>query len=273
VTANAAASCELRRRHLGNARRIVLKVGSSLLADSPIGQPAAIADELARLDAEIEVLIVSSGAIALGLPVLGLEQRPDNLPMLQAAAAIGQSSLVQNWKHAFAVHGRHIAQVLLTDDGLKDSKRFANAQNALGALLRSRIIPIINENDTVSTREISFGDNDELAALVGQLVGADLLLIYTDVNGLHDADPAQGGKRISVVSDIEAQARPVATSASASGLGRGGMASKILSAERATSVGIPTLIVPGSERHILTRALACEDVGTLFVPEEALSVR
>lgn len=257
---------ELRRRYLGGAKRVVLKVGSSLLAESPIGQPAAIADELARLDERIELVVVSSGAIALGLPALGLKERPDDLPRLQAAAAIGQRRLVQNWEHAFDVHNRHIAQLLLTNGIINRPDRYANAQNALAALIESRIIPVINENDTVATDEITFGDNDELAALVCKIVNADVLLIYTDVNGLHDSDPAKGGSRIPFVSDIESQARPYASSDSASGLGRGGMASKVNSAAKATGYGVPTVIVPGRERNILTRTLDCEDVGTLFVP-------
>ncbi len=263
----ASANIEARRRCLGQAKRIVIKVGSSLLAESPIGQPAAIADELARLDPSIELIVVSSGAIALGLPIMGIDRRPKELPLLQAAAAIGQSRLVQNWEHAFGVHQRHIAQILLTGDGLNHPERFANAQNALAALLKSRIIPIVNENDTVATTEITFGDNDELAALVCNLVSADALLIYTDVNGLHDADPAKGGKRIPIVTDIETQARPFASSESSSGLGQGGMASKVISAERAAGFCVPTLILPGRERNILSRALAGEDVGTLFVPK------
>ncbi len=258
----------LRETYLRNAKRIVLKVGSSLLAESPIGQPAAIADEIAKLSsAGLEVVIVSSGAIAMGLPALGLKNRPAELPLLQAAAAIGQNRLLQNWEHAFSVHRRHIAQILLTNDGLNIRHRFQNASNALQALLEAKIIPIINENDTVATDEITFGDNDELAALVCNLVQADALLIYTDVNGLHDASPSEGGVRIPVVTDIDAQARPAASSDSGSGLGRGGMASKVLSAERAACFGVPTLVLPGSERFVLQRSLNCEDIGTLFVPQ------
>lgn len=257
-----------RIQHLSSAKRIVLKVGSSLLAASPAGQPAAIADEIAMLqDQGIETVIVSSGAIALGLPGLGLKKRPTDLPSLQAAAAIGQSRLLQNWEHAFAAHQLRIAQILLTHDDVSSRTRFLNARHALSALLAAGVVPIVNENDTVAIDEIRYGDNDQLAALVCNLISADALIIYTDVDGLHDADPRQGGVRIPLITDIEEQASPVASTSSASGLGSGGMASKVAAAKNAASFGVPTVVVPGARRGILLSTLTGQDVGTLFVPK------
>lgn len=258
---------ELRAHYLGGARRIVIKIGSSLLAAAPVGQPAAIADELASLrERNIEAVIVTSGAIALGFGVLGFNKRPTDLPSLQAAAAVGQSRLMRNWEHAFAAHGRHIAQILLTHDDFSSRARFLNARHALRALLDHGICPVINENDTVAIDEIKFGDNDQLAAMVCNLVSADALIIYTDVDGLHDADPARGGVRIPLVTDIESQARPVAGHTSASGVGSGGMASKVLAAKNAARYGVPTLVVAGARPGVLRESLEAQDVGTLFVP-------
>ncbi len=255
-----------RAKHLAGAKRVVIKVGSSLLAASPAGRPAAIADELAMLeDRGIEAVIVSSGAIALGLGGLGLTSRPTDLPSLQAAAAIGQSRLLQNWEHAFGAHNGRIAQILLTHDDVASRVRFLNARHALLALLRAGVVPIVNENDTVAIDEIRYGDNDQLAALVCNLVSADALVIYTDVDGLHDADPRNGGVRIPLVTDIESQAR-AASATSTSGLGSGGMASKVMAAKNAARFGVPTVVVPGARPGILLSALTGQDVGTLFVP-------
>lgn len=259
---------ELRAHYLGRARRVVIKVGSSLLAASPVGMPAAIADELANLgEREVEAVIVSSGAIALGLGVLGLQKRPSDLPSLQAAAAIGQGRLIQNWEHAFSAHGRHVAQILLTHDDLSSRARFLNARHALRALLDAGVCPVINENDTVAIEEIKFGDNDQLAAMVCNLVSADALIICTDVDGLHNADPGKGGVRIPLVTDIEAQARPFASNQSASGVGSGGMASKVLAARNAAHYGVPTVVIPGAKPGALRETLNAQDIGTLFVPE------
>ena len=202
----------LRARLLGRAHRIVIKVGSRLLSHSPAGRPAAIADEIARLRerSDIEVVVVSSGAISLGVRSLGIRQRPTELPMLQAAAAIGQNRLMQHWQHAFAAHHIAIGQVLLTHDDLRNRRRFLNARHALQAMLGAGVVPVINENDTVAVDEIKYGDNDLLAALVCNLLSADALVVLTDVDGLHDAPPAEGGSRIPLVRDIDREAAPVA---------------------------------------------------------------
>lgn len=261
---------KLRGLHLGNAKRIVIKVGSSLLAGSPVGQPAAIADDLAQLQARgIEAVVVSSGAIALGFGILGFDSRPQDLPSLQAAAAVGQSRLLKNWEHAFSAHGKSIAQILLTHDDLANRARFLNSRHALRALLNAGVVPVINENDTVATEEIKYGDNDLLAALVCNLVSADALVIYTDVDGLHDAHPSKGGVRIPLVTDVDKEARPYADASAElrSELGSGGMASKVLAAQKAARFGVATVVVAGGVPGILSRALAGEDVGTLFVPQ------
>ena len=250
------------RAGLTGARRVVVKIGSRLLAESPAGRPAAIADQVIALRRRgVEVVIVSSGAIALGVQRLKLPGRPDDLPGLQAAAAVGQSRLMQHWEHAFAVHETAIGQVLLTHDDLGDRRRFLSARLTLRALLDHAVVPIVNENDTVATEEIKFGDNDQLAALVCNLVSADALVILTDVEGVRDAS----GVRMPIVRDIEREAAPVA-GGSTSGVGSGGMASKVGSARIVTRTGVPAIVAPGREPDVIVRVLAGEDLGTLFTP-------
>jgi glutamate 5-kinase len=250
------------RAGLVAARRVVVKIGSRLIAEAPASRPATIADQVAELRRrEIEVVIVSSGAIALGLPRLRLAQRPTEMPALQAAAAVGQSRLMQQWEHAFAAHAIEIGQVLVTHDDLGDRRRFLSARLTLRALLDHDVVPIINENDTVATEEIKFGDNDQLAALVCNLVSADVLVILTDVEGVRDA----AGLRIPIVRDIDRDAAPVAGQ-SVSGVGSGGMASKVGSARIVTRTGVPAIVAPGREPDVLAKVLAGADIGTLFVP-------
>jgi glutamate 5-kinase len=259
------------RAGLVAARRVVVKIGSRLLAESPASRPAAIADQVVELRRrDVEVVIVSSGAIALGVRRLRLAARPDDLPGLQAAAAVGQSRLMQHWEHAFAVHELAIGQVLVTHEDLGDRRRFLSARLTLRALLDHGVVPIVNENDTVATEEIKFGDNDQLAALVCNLVSADALVMLTDVEGVRDA----AGVRMPMVRDIDREAAPVA-GASTSGVGSGGMASKVGSARIVTRTGVPAVVAPGRESDVLVRVLAGADVGTLFVPvaRAALSSR
>jgi glutamate 5-kinase len=251
------------RAQLAAARRVVVKIGSRLLAESPAGRPAAIADQIVALRARgLEAVVVSSGAIALGVRALGLARRPTELPALQAAAAAGQSRLMQHWEHAFGVHGVVIGQVLLTHDDMGDRRRFLSARLTLRALLDLGAVPIINENDTVATEEIKFGDNDQLAALVCNLVSADALVILTDVEGVRDA----AGVRMPIVRDIEREAAPVAGASTADGVGSGGMASKVASARMVTRTGVPAVVAPGRLPGVLTEVLAGADVGTLFSP-------
>jgi glutamate 5-kinase len=265
------------RARLGATRRLVVKIGSRLLRDSPVGRPAALADELAAwraADADRQAVVVSSGAIALGMRGLGLPRRPAEVPRLQALAAVGQSALMHSWERAFAAHGVTVGQVLLTHDDVDARGRFLSAREALDALLEYRVVPIINENDTVATDEIKFGDNDRLAALVGTLIRADLLVILTDVDGLHDKAPEQGGVRIPLVRDIDAEAVPVAGGTVAGGVGTGGMASKVAAAKIAAHSGIPTVVAPGRRSDVIAAILRGEDVGTLFLPAtERLAAR
>jgi glutamate 5-kinase len=254
------------RDRLRAVRRVVVKVGSRLVAEAPASRPAAIADQACALRARgIEVVVVSSGAIALGVRRLQLATRPTELPALQAAAAVGQSRLMQHWEHAFAAHDVVIGQVLVTHDDLADRRRFLSARLTLRALLDRGVVPIINENDTVATEEIRFGDNDQLAALVCNLVSADALVILTDVEGVRDA----AGVRMPIVRDIEREAAPVA-GGSTSGVGSGGMASKVGSARAVTRTGVPAIVAPGREPDVIARVLDGADVGTLFVPADAV---
>jgi glutamate 5-kinase len=251
------------RAALAGVRRVVVKIGSRLLAESPAGRPAAIADQVAALrERKVEVVIVSSGAISLGVRALRLPGRPHDLPTLQAAAAVGQSRLMQQWEHAFAPHDLRIGQVLLTHDDLGDRGRFLSARNTLRALLDLGVVPIINENDTVATEEIRFGDNDQLAALVVNLCSADLLIMLTDVEGVRGAD----GVRMPVVRDIEREAAPVAGASRGDGVGSGGMASKVGSARMVTRTGVPAVVAPGRIPTVLLDVLTSEDIGTLFIP-------
>lgn len=251
------------RADLAAARRVVVKIGSRLLAESPAGRPAAIADQVAELRRRgVEVVIVSSGAIAMGVKALRLPARPADLPGLQAAAAVGQSRLMQHWEHAFAPHDLLIGQVLLTHDDLGDRRRFLSARLTLRALLDQGVVPIINENDTVAVEEIKFGDNDQLAALVSSLASADALVILTDVDGVWD----ERGVRIPVVRDVEREAAPVAGASRADGVGSGGMASKVQSAKMVTRLGIPAVVAPGREPRVLLDVLAGADRGTVFLP-------
>lgn len=250
------------RTALRTVKRVVVKIGSKLLVEAPKRRPALIADQVAALRSRgVEVVIVSSGSIALGIDHLQLAARPTELPALQAIAAVGQSRLMQQWDLGFAAHAIPVGQVLVTHDDLGNRQRFLSARMTLRALLDHRVVPIINENDTVASDEIKFGDNDQLAALVCNLVSADALVILTDVEGVRDAN----GVRMAIVRDVEREAVPAA-GRSTSGVGTGGMASKVASVRIATRTGIPAIVAPGREPKVLEQVLAGQDVGTLFIP-------
>lgn len=247
------------RAMLHEMRRIVFKIGSrSLLAEG--GQYNVIAEQIAKVKSENrEVVLVSSGAVAEGRKRLGMLQRPKEIPRLQAAAAAGQARLMRAYEEAFEVHGIEVAQVLLTHADLADRDRYLNARGALEALLEMGVVPIINENDTVSVDELRFGDNDQLAALVSALVSADLLVIKTDVEGLLDAS----GERVPLVDDIQKAISWVKPPSDDVGLG--GMLSKIEAAHRATRHGV-SVIIGGAESNFLHRVTQGDDIGTLFLP-------
>ena len=263
-----------------DARRLVVKVGSSLVTNDGRGlDHAAVArwaEEIAALKrGGREVVLVSSGAIAEGIARLGWTSRPKAIHELQAAAAVGQMGLVQAYETAFMKYGLHTAQVLLTHEDLADRRRYLNARTTLRTLLELGVIPIINENDTVTTDEIRVGDNDTLGALVANLIEADVLIILTDQTGLYTADPR---KQPDATLVREARAGDAALEAMAGGAGsilaRGGMLTKILAAKRAARSGASTVIACGREENILTRLAAGEAVGTaLIAPPEALGAR
>ncbi len=245
------------RAHLGKAKKLIVKIGSKSLTGDAFQR---FAEEVAGLrGAGRQVVIVSSGAIALGIQRLGLRARPKDMAWLQACAAAGQSTLMRKWEDALAPLGLPAAQVLLTHADLADRTRTNNAQRSIAALLEAGAIPIINENDAVAVEEIKFGDNDQLASMVAPIVGAELLLLLSDVEGLLD-DRQQ---RIPFVRSIATEARQFAGE-SRSGVGTGGMASKIEAAHRATLAGAHVVIAHARAANVLGDVLAGRDVGTLF---------
>lgn len=258
------------RERLGLARRVVVKIGSALLSDPETGlarQHIRVwCEEIHRLlGSDRQILLVSSGAVAEGVARLGLKTRPSTVHGLQAAAAVGQMGLVQAYEQAFAAHGRHTAMVLLTHDDLADRQRYLNARSTLNTLLDLGVIPVINENDTVATDEIRFGDNDTLAALVSNLLQADLLIILTDTDGLYEQDPRRVADAPLVTWADAADARLDAmVGGSAGALGRGGMLTKLRAARIAARSGAHTVIAGGRSPEVLGRILAGEAVGTLL---------
>ncbi len=263
------------RSPLSDARRVVVKIGSSLLTNAGSGLDRdAIADwvrQIAQLRRQgIEVLVVSSGAIAEGMKRLGWAKRPHAVNELQAAAAVGQMGLVQMWESCFAEQGMHTAQVLLTHEDLGDRRRYLNARTTLRSLVALGVVPIINENDTVVVDEIRFGDNDTLGALVTNLIEADALVILTDQKGLFTADPRKvpDAKLVDRATAGDPALESMAGGAG-SHLGSGGMLTKVLAAKRAARSGAHTAIAWGREPEALSRLFSGQAVGTLLVAETA----
>ncbi len=253
---------------LAGANRLVIKVGSSLVTNDGQGLDHAAlagwAEQVAALrERGREVIVVSSGAIAEGMQRLGWRKRPRSVHELQAAAAVGQMGLVQAYESCFAKHKLTTSQVLLTHDDLADRKRYLNARSTLRTLLKLGAIPIINENDTVVTDEIRFGDNDTLAALVTNLVEADALVILTDQAGLYTADPRKDA-RAELVRNAAAGDPALERMAGSAGsdIGRGGMLTKVIAAKRASRSGAHTVIVSGREPDVLVRLTSGEAIGT-----------
>ena len=270
------------RSRLKRARRWVVKIGSSLLTASGRGLDRAAIERWAQELVALrrlghDVVLVSSGAVAEGVQRLGLAQRPERIHQLQAAAAVGQMGLIQAWEAAFAKHGLHTALVLLTHDDLSDRGRYLNARSTLRTLLDHGVIPVINENDTVATEEIRFGDNDTLGALVANLLEVDVLLLLTDQAGLRVRDPRldAAAPRIDVALANDPALDAMAGRGTAAGaLGRGGMYTKLRAARLAARSGACTLIANGQEAGIIGRLVAGSDEGTLLVPEtERLAAR
>lgn len=254
------------RSSIATAARIVVKVGSSSLTSVAGGISEEALKKLVAVLAQrqltgTEIILVSSGAISAGLLPLGLSKRPKDLATQQAAASVGQGLLMAHYNQAFTSHGVTASQVLLTAEDLSRRHQYVNAHRALERLLHLGVVPIVNENDTVATHEIRFGDNDRLAALVAHLIKADALVLLSDVDSLYDGPPSEGATRISQVDSAEDLEGIVIGSAGKAGIGTGGMATKVQAAMIAAETGIPALVTSTDQA---AQALAGEDVGTWF---------
>lgn len=264
-----------RRKWLSRLRRVVLKVGTQVLIDDAGRlEPevfARLAREVSKIEEEcgISFIVVTSGAIMAGRARVGLEADRDSIPVKQAMAAIGQPEVMRFYGEFFKHYGRIVGQILLTRDDLESRRRYLNARHTIENLLKMKVIPIINENDTVMVEEIKFGDNDNLSAMVTSLVDADLLLILSDVEGLYDVDPAKdsNAKVIPFVEKVDEKVEALAGGAR-KGVGLGGMVTKVQAAKRAARYGIPTVIARGKRPGIIRSVLKGEPVGTFFAPAE-----
>ncbi len=257
----------MKRKELSNAKRIVVKVGSSLLdTDNPtiLRKLVAQISELKRLNRE--VVLVSSGAIFFGLSTGLLNDDPVTLPQKQATAAVGQPLLMNFYSELFAEHDLLTAQVLLTQSGIHDRHSYLNASNTLNTLLEIGVVPVVNENDTVATEEIQFGDNDTLSVLASTLCDADLLIILSDVQGLYPGPPEKHDTPLRRVDEINDKIKSLAGPSDPDSSTVGGMITKIEAAETATSSGIPLVIASGYSKAVLTRIYNGEQVGTFFPP-------
>lgn len=259
------------RARLRDARRVVVKIGSSSITEPRGGidmfRLQALVNTIARrwLDGD-QVVLVSSGAIAAGMTPLGLSRRPKDLATQQAAASAGQGSLVAAYTQAFSMHGLNVGQVLLTADDMHRRSHYVNASRTLERLLELEVVPVVNENDTVATEEIRFGDNDRLAALVAHLIDADVMVLLSDVEALYDAPPRRpGAQRIPVVTG-EKDLVGIDISAAGAAVGTGGMVTKVSAAQMAAAEGITVVL---TSADLAPQALAGDDVGTLFLPTGA----
>ena len=261
------------RKYLKEKKKIVVKVGTSLLAYDNGMLNLQRMEKLVRVLADLhnsgkEIILVSSGAVAVGMGILGLKERPAELVKKQALAAIGQAGLIRLYQKFFDEYSKTVAQVLLTRDGIENSLRRRNARNTLQELIGMGIIPVVNENDTVITEEIEFGDNDFLSAMVATLVGAELLLILTDTDGVFTADPQldQSAQKVHKVLKASDDLKDIDVNGS-SKLGRGGMASKVAAAELCREHNIDVVISDGNDPASIVDVLDGKDLGTFFVSE------
>ena len=261
------------RKYLKEKKKIVVKVGTSLLTYDNGKINLQRMEKLAMVLADLhnsgkEVILVSSGAVGVGVGMIGLEEKPEELVKKQALAAIGQAGLIRLYQKFFDEYSKTVAQVLLTRDGIENSLRRKNARNTLHQLLEMGIIPVVNENDTVITDEIEFGDNDTLSAAVATLVHADLLLILTDTDGVFTADPHihQSAQKVPKVMNASADLKNVDLKGT-SKMGSGGMASKIAAAELCREHNVDVVIADGNNPSTIMEVLAGKDLGTFFVSE------
>ncbi len=259
------------RTRLENAKRIVVKVGSNVLTAQNSLNTSAL-ESISRqicvlIDKGVEVLLVSSGAMAAGLRKMGLDKRPDEVPQRQAIAALGQSGLINAYEEAFGRCDKKVAQILLTSEDLNNRERYLNARNAFYALLAWKVVPIINENDTVMVDEIKLGDNDNLAAMIALLMDADFLINLTDIDGLYTKDPRTypDAQLIPRVENYKKEIEQYASDIPGA-LGTGGMLSKIKAAKKLTAAGVPMIITQGHKKDVLLKLFDGEHHGTYFVP-------
>lgn len=266
---------EQRRRILEKARRVIVKVGSAVLTTERGLDPRVVnrlADQISALhDRGLEIVLVTSGAVAAGRYVLGAERAAGCMVHKQAASAVGQSRLMHSYDEAFGQYGKITAQVLLTKDDLRSRERFLNARNTMSRLLDWRVIPIVNENDTVAVQELKFGDNDALSAMVANLVGADVIINLTSADGVFDDNPLENPDArfvpcIESISDLNLQSM----CRGKTGAGTGGMLSKLKAARRAARIGVPTLIVSGKGKLVLERVFNLEEIGTWVAPTQKM---
>lgn len=261
------------RQSLTKSRRVLVKIGSALLTNDGQGLDVAAIEgwvaQMAQLKAQgRELVLVTSGSVAEGMVRLGWKQRPKSVHELQAAAAVGQMGLIQTWETAFKKHGINSAQILLTHDDLSNRKRYLNARSALRTLLDLGVVPIINENDTVATDEIRFGDNDTLGALVTNLLEVDTLVLLTDQLGLFDADPRDKPEANLIHQGRAQDPELLAVAGDGGALGRGGMFTKVRAARLAARSGAKTVILGGRTEQALTRLFKGEVLGTLLLPDD-----
>ncbi len=261
-----------RKDILKDVKRVVIKVGTALIGPPTTGlnfeRMEKLVDEVASLrHSQVEVILVTSGAIGAGMRELGLRVRPKTIPQKQAAAAVGQSRLMHLYEQLFQKRGYLVAQILLTQDDFSDRRRYLNAHHTLMTLLKFKVIPIINENDSVAVEEIKFGDNDTLSALVTNLIEADLLILLSDIDGLYTADPhkKKGARLIPVVEAVDSKMEELAGGA-AEPTSTGGMYTKLQAAKIVTGSGEPMVIANGNTSRVIQRILNGEELGTLFLP-------
>lgn len=256
-----------------NTHRLVVKVGSNVLTKGTgLNLPViyALSEQISGLmDAGLEVILVSSGAMASGMKKIGLDRRPDEIPKRQAVSAVGQAGLIREYEKAFQVYGRKVAQILLTGEDLDDRQRYLNCRNTLNTLIGWQIVPVINENDTIMVEEIKVGDNDNLAAMIALLMDADLLVLLTDIDGLFNRDPRvhADAQLIPEITALDGDVEKMASDIPGP-LGRGGMSSKIKAARKVTAAGVPMVITNGARHDILKTLMAGEETGTFFFPRK-----